>query len=164
MALRWLQGCWCCLPWTSLIAFHCVVYALQSLLHCVRAVLHSAVTVLWLQGNNMPVFFIRDGISFPDMVHALKPNPRSHIQGERVPPLCWWPQTCAHAVVTSNKVHRFFLYRCIALRHLTKIMESARGTYSCFSRTYVWTETRARRSATNPMLLGLWRMEMGDRL
>lgn len=26
------------------------------------------------------VFFIRDGISFPDMVHALKPNPRSHIQ------------------------------------------------------------------------------------
>ena len=29
----------------------------------------------------MPVFFIRDGISFPDMVHALKPNPRNHIQG-----------------------------------------------------------------------------------
>nr|AKA94107.1 catalase [Ulva prolifera] len=34
-------------------------------------------------GNNMPVFFIRDGISFPDMVHALKPNPRNHIQE-------WW--------------------------------------------------------------------------
>lgn len=31
-------------------------------------------------GNNMPVFFIRDGISFPDMVHALKPNPQNHIQ------------------------------------------------------------------------------------
>ena len=25
-------------------------------------------------------FFIRDGIKFPDMVHALKPNPKSHIQ------------------------------------------------------------------------------------
>ena len=26
------------------------------------------------------VFFIRDGIKFPDMVHALKPNPKNHIQ------------------------------------------------------------------------------------
>lgn len=26
------------------------------------------------------VFFIRDGMKFPDMVHALKPNPKSHIQ------------------------------------------------------------------------------------
>ncbi|KAK9081610.1 hypothetical protein Sjap_026644 [Stephania japonica] len=31
-------------------------------------------------GNNFPVFFIRDGMKFPDMVHALKPNPKSHIQ------------------------------------------------------------------------------------
>ena len=33
-----------------------------------------------LVGNNMPVFFIRDGIKFPDMIHALKPNPKNHIQ------------------------------------------------------------------------------------
>jgi len=33
-----------------------------------------------LVGNNMPVFFIRDGMKFPDMVHALKPNPKNHIQ------------------------------------------------------------------------------------
>ena len=33
-----------------------------------------------LVGNNFPVFFVRDGMSFPDMVHALKPNPKSHIQ------------------------------------------------------------------------------------
>ena len=26
------------------------------------------------------VFFVRDGIKFPDMVHALKPNPKNHIQ------------------------------------------------------------------------------------
>lgn len=31
-------------------------------------------------GNNFPVFFVRDGMKFPDMVHALKPNPRNHIQ------------------------------------------------------------------------------------
>ncbi|RWW61524.1 hypothetical protein BHE74_00031416 [Ensete ventricosum] len=31
-------------------------------------------------GNNFPVFFVRDGMKFPDMVHALKPNPKSHIQ------------------------------------------------------------------------------------
>jgi catalase len=28
----------------------------------------------------MPVFFVRDGMKFPDMVHALKPNPVNHIQ------------------------------------------------------------------------------------
>ncbi|TYI19919.1 hypothetical protein ES332_A07G198500v1 [Gossypium tomentosum] len=33
-----------------------------------------------LVGNNFPVFFIRDGMKFPDMVHALKPSPKSHIQ------------------------------------------------------------------------------------
>ncbi|KAK9834741.1 hypothetical protein WJX74_008896 [Apatococcus lobatus] len=33
-----------------------------------------------LVGNNMPVFFVRDGMKFPDMVHALKPNPKNHLQ------------------------------------------------------------------------------------
>jgi catalase len=28
-----------------------------------------------LVGNNLPVFFIRDAIKFPDMVHAFKPSP-----------------------------------------------------------------------------------------
>ncbi|HYF41561.1 MAG TPA: catalase, partial [Ramlibacter sp.] len=28
-----------------------------------------------LVGNNMPVFFIQDAIKFPDLVHALKPEP-----------------------------------------------------------------------------------------
>ncbi|CAM6088976.1 unnamed protein product [Calypogeia fissa] len=31
-------------------------------------------------GNNIPVFFIRDGMQFPEMVHALKPNPKTHQQ------------------------------------------------------------------------------------
>ncbi|VAI53367.1 unnamed protein product [Triticum turgidum subsp. durum] len=33
-----------------------------------------------LLGNNFPVFFIRDGIKFPDVIHAFKPNPKSHVQ------------------------------------------------------------------------------------
>jgi catalase len=28
-----------------------------------------------LVGNNIPVFFIQDGIKFPDLVHAVKPEP-----------------------------------------------------------------------------------------
>ncbi|WP_025027035.1 catalase [Caldalkalibacillus mannanilyticus] len=32
-------------------------------------------------GNNLPVFFIRDAMKFPDMVHSLKPDPRNNIQG-----------------------------------------------------------------------------------
>lgn len=28
-----------------------------------------------LVGNNMPVFFIQDGIKFPDIIHAAKPHP-----------------------------------------------------------------------------------------
>lgn len=33
-----------------------------------------------LVGNNLPVFFIRDAMKFPDMVHAFKPAPDSNIQ------------------------------------------------------------------------------------
>ncbi|MET0266702.1 MAG: catalase, partial [Duganella sp.] len=33
-----------------------------------------------LVGNNLPVFFIRDAMKFPDMVHSLKPAPDSNIQ------------------------------------------------------------------------------------
>ncbi|MBB3112340.1 catalase [Paenibacillus phyllosphaerae] len=31
-------------------------------------------------GNNLPVFFIRDAMKFPDMVHSLKPDPRNNLQ------------------------------------------------------------------------------------
>ncbi|WP_373358422.1 catalase [Acinetobacter lactucae] len=33
-----------------------------------------------LVGNNLPVFFIRDAIKFPDFVHALKPSPVTNVQ------------------------------------------------------------------------------------
>ena len=32
-----------------------------------------------LVGNNMPVFFIQDAIKFPDLVHAVKPEPNNEI-------------------------------------------------------------------------------------
>ena len=32
-----------------------------------------------LVGNNMPVFFIQDGMKFPDLVHAVKPQPNNEI-------------------------------------------------------------------------------------
>jgi len=32
-----------------------------------------------LVGNNMPVFFIQDGIKFPDLVHSIKPEPDNEI-------------------------------------------------------------------------------------
>jgi catalase len=32
-----------------------------------------------LVGNNMPVFFIQDGIKFPDFVHAVKPEPANEM-------------------------------------------------------------------------------------
>ena len=34
-----------------------------------------------LVGNNMPVFFIQDGIKFPDVIHAAKPHPDLEIPG-----------------------------------------------------------------------------------
>ncbi|MUK48295.1 catalase [Aliivibrio fischeri] len=33
-----------------------------------------------LVGNNLPVFFIRDSMKFPDMVHSLKPSPITNVQ------------------------------------------------------------------------------------
>lgn len=33
-----------------------------------------------LVGNNLPVFFIRDAMKFPDMVHSLKPSPITNLQ------------------------------------------------------------------------------------
>ncbi len=35
-----------------------------------------------LVGNDIPVFFIRDAIKFPDLVHALKPDPVSNIPAD----------------------------------------------------------------------------------
>ncbi|HET7313994.1 catalase HPII [Salinisphaera sp.] len=46
---------------------------------------------IWdLVGNNMPVFFIQDAIKFPDLVHAVKPEPHNEIpQGQSAHDTLW---------------------------------------------------------------------------
>lgn len=39
-----------------------------------------------LVGNNIPVFFIRDSIKFPDVIHSLKPDPVTNL---RIPERFW---------------------------------------------------------------------------
>ena len=41
--------------------------------------LYTAEGIWDLVGNNIPVFFIQDGIKFPDVVHAVKPEPDREI-------------------------------------------------------------------------------------
>jgi len=33
----------------------------------------------YLVGNNIPVFFIQDAVKFPDLVHAIKPEPHNEM-------------------------------------------------------------------------------------
>ena len=43
-----------------------------------------------LVGNNIPVFFIRDGIKFPDLVHAAKPEPDLEIPQAQTAHTTFW--------------------------------------------------------------------------
>jgi catalase len=43
-----------------------------------------------LVGNNIPVFFIRDGIKFPDLVHAAKPEPDREIPQAQTAHSTFW--------------------------------------------------------------------------
>jgi len=43
-----------------------------------------------LVGNNMPVFFIRDGIKFPDLIHAAKPEPDREIPQAQTAHTTFW--------------------------------------------------------------------------
>eukprot|EP00762_Andalucia_godoyi_P003049 ANDGO_04144.mRNA.1 Catalase isozyme 1 len=48
-------------------------------------------------GNNFPVFFIRNGIDFVDVVHAFKPNPQTHQQeGWRIMDFLSYHPECCH--------------------------------------------------------------------
>src|SRR5215204_1660927 len=43
-----------------------------------------------LVGNNMPVFFIQDAIKFPDIIHAVKPEPHNEVpQGQSAHDTFW---------------------------------------------------------------------------
>ncbi len=43
-----------------------------------------------LVGNNIPVFFIRDGIKFPDLIHAAKPEPDQEIPQAQTAHTTFW--------------------------------------------------------------------------
>ncbi len=43
-----------------------------------------------LVGNNMPVFFIRDGIKFPDLIHAAKPEPDREVPQAQTAHTTFW--------------------------------------------------------------------------
>ncbi len=57
-----------------------------------------------LVGNNMPVFFIQDGIKFPDVVHAVKPEPHNDIPQAASAHDTFWdfvsltPETAHHVI------------------------------------------------------------------
>jgi catalase len=57
-----------------------------------------------LVGNNMPIFFIQDGIKFPDVIHAVKPEPRNEMpQGASAHDSFWdfvslQPETLHHVI------------------------------------------------------------------
>jgi catalase len=48
---------------------------LSLFLHVQALIWYSSIGNWDLVGNNFPVFFIRDGMKFPDLVHAFKPSP-----------------------------------------------------------------------------------------
>ncbi|MEK4648589.1 catalase [Exiguobacterium sp. FSL W8-0210] len=54
-------------------------------------------------GNNLPVFFIRDAMKFPDMVHSLKPDPRTNIQD----PDRYWDFMTLRPESTNMLMHLF---------------------------------------------------------
>ncbi|MEV6925705.1 catalase [Dactylosporangium sp. NPDC051485] len=57
-----------------------------------------------LVGNNMPVFFIQDGVKFPDLVHALKPEPHHEMPQAASAHDAFWdfvtlqPETMHHVI------------------------------------------------------------------
>jgi catalase len=69
-----------------------------------------------LVGNNMPVFFIQDGIKFPDVIHAVKPEPQHEMpQGASAHDTFWdfvslQPETMHHVawLMSDRAIPRSF--------------------------------------------------------
>lgn len=80
-----------------------------------------------LVGNNMPVFFIRDGIKFPDMIHALKPNPKNHIQEDwRIADFFSHVPEAMHMVSAAHMLHK----RCHSIPCILEGFEFDRATFT----------------------------------
>ncbi len=55
-----------------------------------------------LVGNNMPVFFIQDGIKFPDIIHAGKPHPDREIPSAASAHDTFWDFVSTHTEATHH--------------------------------------------------------------
>ncbi len=55
-----------------------------------------------LVGNNMPVFFIQDGIKFPDIIHAGKPHPDREIPQAQSAHDSFWDFVSLHTEATHH--------------------------------------------------------------
>src|ERR1700729_438897 len=53
-------------------------------------------------GNNMPVFFIQDGIKFPDIIHAAKPQPDREIPQAQSAHDTFWDFVSLHTEATHH--------------------------------------------------------------
>ena len=85
-----------------------------------------------LAGNDIPVFFIRDAIKFPDLIHALKPAPDTNI-------------------IDQNRVWDFFS-SMPETTHMITWVYSDRGTIKSYRRiegfgvnTYIWLNDKGER-------------------
>ena len=83
-------------------------------------------------GNDLPVFFIRDAIKFPDVIHSLKPSPDNNLR----------------------KAERFwdFISLTPEATHMITWLYSDRGTIKNYARidgfgvnTYIWVNSRSER-------------------
>ncbi|MET1073680.1 MAG: catalase, partial [Umezawaea sp.] len=57
-----------------------------------------------LVGNNMPVFFIQDGIKFPDIIHAGKPHPDREIPQAQSAHDTFWDFVSLHTEATHHVI------------------------------------------------------------
>src|SRR3954451_2358566 len=55
-----------------------------------------------LVGNNIPVFFIQDGIKFPDVIHAAKPHPDVEIPQAQTAHDTFWDFVSLHTEATHH--------------------------------------------------------------
>ncbi|GAA0781094.1 catalase [Hathewaya limosa] len=85
-----------------------------------------------LAGNNIPVFFIRDAIKFPDIIHSLKPSPDTNLPD----PNRFWDFISNSPEATHMIV---WLYSDLGTRKSFRAMEGFGVN------TYVWVNEKGKR-------------------
>ena len=65
---------------------------------------YTAEGTMDLVGNNMPVFFIQDGIKFPDLIHAGKPHPDREIPQAQSAHDTFWDFVSLHTEATHHVI------------------------------------------------------------